>query len=560
MKKGELLKTRISLGIRNTKEKFKTFSDCDEVFLGSGKTQFTNSKIYNPYSWANIETIVPRMVAQKPIVEYKPREEMDNFSSEIHTALFKYWWDKDAAFEKVVSWIKNALIYGTGVAKIYWKTIEKEVTSYELGPDGKPLIDEDGEFITNKETIQYFDDPCLEVVNMYDFFLDPEAQNIQDAQWVIHRYYKSLDELEQAGYYKNLKRLKRYISSKIEKSPEETERKELAFGHSGEYDETVDNIEIWEMWDKDGLTVMAAGEVVIREQENPFWHGKKPFISLNDSIVPQEFYGKGEIEPVIKLQHALNTVQNQIIDNRTQVLMNMWKITGENVDESELIYRPNGVIHLSNEYEKVEPIIPPDLTGNAQKDVSLIKSDIQQALGIYDYTKGAETGVNKTATGIGLVQEAANARFKHKIQLLEEAIKEVGEMVLALYQQFITDEKVIRVVGKKGEEFIRVLPKDIAGEYDCVPEAGSTLMVDKDKEREEIMNLYAIFSTQPFENLKMEMMKKMFEKFGMENLKDSLDKDIEEWTQTMIAQQEQEQAMAEQQAAEEQAMIEQGLI
>jgi hypothetical protein len=560
MKKGELLKTRISLGIRNTKEKFKTFSDCDEVFLGSGKTQFTNSKIYNPYSWANIETIVPRMVAQKPIVEYKPREEMDNFSSEIHTALFKYWWDKDAAFEKVVSWIKNALIYGTGVAKIYWKTIEKEVTSYELGPDGKPLIDESGEFITNKETIPYFDDPCLEVVNMYDFFLDPEAQNIQDAQWVIHRYYKSLDELEQAGYYKNLKRLKRYISSKIEKSPEETERKELAFGHSGEYDETVDNIEIWEMWDKDGLTVMAAGEVVIREQENPFWHGKKPFISLNDSIVPQEFYGKGEIEPVIKLQHALNTVQNQIIDNRTQVLMNMWKITGENVDESELIYRPNGVIHLSNEYEKVEPIIPPDLTGNAQKDVSLIKSDIQQALGIYDYTKGAETGANKTATGIGLVQEAANARFKHKIQLLEEAIKEVGEMVLALYQQFITDEKVIRVVGKKGEEFIRVLPKDIAGEYDCVPEAGSTLMVDKDKEREEIMNLYAIFSTQPFENLKMEMMKKMLEKFGMENLKDSLDKDIEEWTQTMIAQQEQEQAMAEQQAAEQQAMIEQGLI
>lgn len=560
MKKGELLKTRIALGIRNTKEKFKTFSDCDEVFLGSGKTQFTNSKIYNPYSWANIETIVPRMVAQKPIVEYKPREKMDNFSSEIHTALFKYWWDKDGAFEKVVSWIKNALIYGTGVVKIYWKTVDKEIISYELGPDGKPLIDEDGEFVINKKTIPYFDDPCLEVVNMYNFFLDPEAQNIQDAQWAIHRYYKSFDELEQAGYYKNLKRLKRYITSKIEKSPEEQERHELAFGHSGEYDETVDNIEIWEMWDRDGLTVMAAGEVVIREQANPFWHGKKPFISLNDSIVPQEFYGKGEIEPVIKLQHALNTVQNQIIDNRTQVLMNMWKITGENVDESELIYRPNGVIHLSNEYEKVEPIIPPDLTGNAQKDVSLIKSDIQQALGIYDYTKGAESGANKTATGIGLVQEAANARFKHKIQLLEEAIKEVGEMVLALYQQFITDEKVIRVVGEKGEEFIRVLPKDIAGEYDCVPEAGSTLMVDKDKERQEIMNLYAIFSTQPFENLKMEMMKKMLEKFGMENLKDSLDKDIEEWTQRMIAQQEQDQAMAEQQAAEEQAMIEQGLI
>jgi hypothetical protein len=550
MKKEEILKSRIELAINNTKNKFKVFNDCDAVYHGSGKTQFTNSKIYNPYSWANVETIVPRMVAQRPSVEYKPREPQDEFSSQIHTALFEYWWDKDQAFEKVVSWIKNALIYGTGVVKLYWKTTTKDVTSYEYDETGKPLIDENGEFFVKKEQITDFDDPCLEVVNVYDFFVDPEATDIQTANWVIHRYYKTLDELESAGYYKNLKKLRRFIS-KIEKSPEEIERHELAFGHRGEQDDTVDKIEIWEMWDHDGLTVLAAGEVLIREQANPFWHGQKPFISLKDSVVPHEFYGKGEIEPVIKLQHALNTIQNQIVDNRTQVLMNMWKITGENVDETELIYRPNGVIHLSSEYEKVEPIVPPDLTGNAQKDLSLIKSDIQQALGIYDYTKGSESGTNKTATGIGLIQEAANARFNHKIQLLEEALKSLGEMVLALYQQFITDEKVIRVTGKKGEDFVRVIPREIAGQYDCVPEAGSTLLIDKQKEREDVMNLYAIFSPEPFENLKMELKRKILQKFGFESLEDALDQDIDEWTQKMFQENENQQIMAEQQAIDD---------
>jgi len=559
MKKEEILKSRIQLGINNTKNKFEVFNNCDAVYHGSGKEQFTNSKIYNPYSWSNIETIVPRMVAQRPSVEYKPREPQDEMSSDIHTALFEYWWNKDRAFEKVVSWIKNALIYGTGIAKLYWKNTEREVTSYEFDQMGKPLIDENGEFITKTEKITETDDPCMEVVNLYDFFVDPEATDIQDAEWVIHRYYKSLAELEEAGCYENLKKLKRYIS-KIEKSPEETERHELAFGHRGEQDDTVDKIEIWEMWDRDGLTVMAAGEVVIREQSNPFWHGQKPFIALKDSIVPHEFYGKGEIEPIIKLQHALNTIQNQIMDNRTQTLMNMWKVTGENVDESELVFRPNGVIHLSSEYEKVDPIVPPDLTANAQKDLSLIKSDIQQALGIYDYTKGADSGTNKTATGISLIQEAANARFNHKIQLLEEALKTLGEMVLALYQQFITDEKVLRVVGKRGEEFVRVIPAEIAGQYDCMPEAGSTLLIDKQKEREDIMQLYSVFAQEPFENLKMELKRKILEKFGMEALEDALDQDIDEWQQKMIATQEQEAAMAEEQAVMEQQMAEEQAI
>ena len=554
MKTAELINNRLELGVKNTKNRFEVFNDCDSVYHGSGKNQFTNSKIYNPYSWANVETVVPRMVAQRPSVIYKPREPQDETASEIHTALFEYWWDKDHAFEKTVTWIKNALIYGTGVVKLYWKNTKKDVTTYEYDINGKPLVGEDGELVTKVDEVVDFDDPCLEVVNLYDFFVDPDAIDIQNANWVIHRYWKTLSELEEAGYYKNLKKLKRYLST-VERSAEEKERHELAFGYQGEQDETVDKIECLEMWDENGLTVLAGGEVVIREQENPFWHGKKPFIALRDSVIAHEFYGKGEIEPVIKLQHALNTIQNQIIDNRTQVLMNMWKVTGENVDESELIYRPNGIVHLSNEFEKVDPIVPPDLTGNAQKDLSLIKSDIQQALGIYDYTKGADSGINKTATGISLVQEAANARFAHKIQLLEEAIKELGSMVLALYQQFITDEKVLRIVGEKGEKFVRVLPAEIAGDYDCEPEAGSTTPIDKQKEREDIMNLYAVFSQEPYENLKLELKRKILEKFGMGSLTESLDKDIEEWTAKMQAEQEMAGQMAEEQAmAQEQEM------
>ena len=553
-KKVSIVDERLEIAKRNTQAKFKIFNECDAIYHGSGKQQFTNSQIHNPYSWSNVETIVPRMVAKSPTIVYRPREESDEETSEIHTALFDYWWDIDGAFRKIVALIKDGLIYGTGVAKVYWKTIEKEVTTYIYDQTGRPVLDENGDYLVETRKVKDHDDPTLENVNIYDFFIDPEATEIQDANWVIHRYWKTLDALEQAGIYKNLRTLKRYLSnnSAEERSTEEKTRREYAYGQQVENDSTVDKVEIWEMWDKDGLTMVAAGNVVIREQSNPFWHGQKPFIVFRDSVVPNEFYGKGEIEPVKKLQYTLDTIQNQIIDNRTQILMNMWKVKGENVDESELVYRPNGIIHVSSEFEDVLPITPIDVTKNASQDLALVKADIQQALGIYDYSKGGESQANKTATGISLVQEAANARFAHKIQLFEEALKELGNFILALYQQFVTDEKVIRVAGEKGVEYKRVIPSEIAGEYDCEPEAGSTQPINKEAEREDVLNLYSIFAQEPYQQLNTELKREILQKFGMETLVGALDEDLKQMDE---AQAQQAQMMEQQQMMEQEQQM-----
>lgn len=551
-KKVELVTTRLEIAQRDTKDRFAIFNECDSIYHGEAKTQPTNSQIHNPYSWANIETVVPRMVAKRPTIIYTPREPGDETNSELLQALFDYWWEKDGAFIKTIKWIKDSLIYGTGVVKVYWKTIEEEVTSYEYGEDGLPLVDEGGNYVEKTEKIVSYDDPCLENVNLYNFFVDPNAKDIQSADWVIHRYWKTFEELEAAGYYKNLKTLKGIMNSQSSDQPvEEKERHSLAYGRQETDDDTVEKIEILEMWDKDGLTILANREVIIREQANPFWHGKIPFIKLSDSIVSNEFYGKGEIEPVKKLQHALNTIQNQSIDNKNMVLMPMWKVKGE-IDDSELVARPNGIIH-EDEYNTAEPLQFPDVSRSAVEEMQNIKSDIQQALGIYDYTKAAESGVNKTATGIGLIQEAANARFAHKIQLFEESLKELGGFILALYQQFITSERVIRIAGDKGNEYQQIIPAEISGQYDIDVKAGSTQPINKEAERQDVLNLYSIFSQQPHQALNNELQKKILEKFGFDELIDALEEDL-----NMEQMMQQEQAIGQQ--AEQAGMDEEAAI
>ena len=526
----------------DTTKKFETFNDCDEIYHGRGKRQIGNSQIHNPYSWANVETITPRMVSKRPTVIFRPRENYDQGQSEIMQSIHDYWWEKDRVFNKVVSWVKDSLTYGTGIVKVYWNTEKETVKSYQYDETGNPLVDENGEYVEEETEITTFDDPTLENVNIYDFFVDPRATSIQTAEWAIHRFHKTIDELKESGLYKNLNKLEDYLTNKTERSDSDKKRHEHAFGSQGEDDSTVDKVEVLEMWDKNGMTVLGARNVVIREKERPFWHGRIPFVRLVDHLVSQEFYGKGEVEPVIKLQHALNTIQNQSIDNKTQSLMPMWKIYGE-IDENELIARPNGVVHMTSATDIAEKLESQDMTRNAVEEMSNVKSDIQQALGIYDYTKGAESGVNKTATGIGLVQEAANARFAHKIQLLEESLKEMGTLVISLYQQFMTSERVIRVVGKNGEDYVRLKPQDIAGNYDIDVESGSTRPINKEAERQDIVNLKQLMGDIQDPEFQMELDKKILDKYDMKDLEDSLGQAFEK----MQAEQQQQQEMQQQQ-------------
>lgn len=548
-----LVKKRLDIATVDTKIKFTLWNQIDLIYNGSGKQQTTNAQIHNPYSWSNVETIVPRMVARKPSVVYQPRiigDPTEEDRAKNLQALFDYWWEKDRAFSKMVAWVKDALIYGTGIVKIYWKKETESIKGYEYGPDGYPKVDKKTKrFVEQTQEITTYDDPCLENVDPYNFFVDPNATEVQDANWVLHRYTKSIDELEELGF-DNLDDLKANIAAgKKTPSTEDNRRHEASFGRYYTEDDTVDQVTCVEMWDEDGYTVVAinAGIELKPTSDNPFWHARIPFIKLNDSLIPHEFYGKGEIEPVIRLQYALDTLQNQIIDYKTQILNPMWKVKGT-IDETELVYRPNGVIHM-DQFGEADAHQPVDITATGTQEKESLKQDIQQALGIYDFSKGGEQAGNNTATGIGLVQEAANARFNHKIQLLEEAVKDLGFFVMALYQQFITDDKEIAVTGPDGKKQNKKLkPAEVAGDYTVDVEAGSSQPIDKNKERADALELYQIM--QPVvqdPTFQLELEKHLLSNFsGTQDLEATLEKIAAQRTQ-QAGQPTPEQQQAEQQ-------------
>lgn len=502
-----LVRDRRATAEKEQKPKFDKFSDFDYIYNNKLRHYDPNipAKVFNPIAWSFIETIITRMLAKTPVVGYKPTEPRDDSNAQILSDLFTYWFNKCNIYPKIVDWVKECLIYGTSVVKVDWYTSKpREVTSYQYDVDGTPMVDETGNFVTQKTMVTDYDDVRVTPINIYDFFIDPAAKSIESAAWVVHQYWANIDDLLQenesaSNYGKeiyNKKELDAISKEKAQNYNEYEARRREATGLDSVQasDKTVDRCLIWEMWEDDRLIVIADGMKVIRDTKNPYWHGRKPFIYIVDSIVAKSFWGKGEIEPIEGLIHALNTTGNQRITNVNRILAPMWK-SKITVDDDELNFIDNGIIHV-NDMQDAEMVEMKDITSNAYQEGETIKEDMQRALGVTDYVQGIQTP-GQTAKEVEVKTAQANARFSHKVKLFEEmGLKELGIMFYQLQQQYRTKPQVIRIVGDEGEQYVQLAPQDLVGEYDVQPENQSTLETDQDADYQKFANLYSM--VQPY--------------------------------------------------------------
>lgn len=445
------------------------------------------SNLFIPYCFSTIETILPRLVTNRPRFEFVPRGPEDKERASLVDELMKYQWDYTNMDLTLVKWVKEALIYGTSILKVPWVFDKKN------------------------------DGPLPEVVDLFDFFIDPSATSIKLAKYVIHRTKRSkkyLKDMQSLGIYKNIDKVIGGTSIEDSKS----ERYANVGLSTPMKDKKDDEVEILEYWEDDKVITLADRKEVIRNGKNPYSCGK-PFIALIDQLVPHEFYGLGEIDQIESLQYELNDWRNHRMDSKTLTLNPMWWVpVGYDLDD--FIAEPGAVFTGPQPPEVV------DVRADKQSDYreeEIIKGDIQTTTGVSDYSRGIESspGIsNDTATGISLIQEAANMRFRMKVMLIEEmGIKELGLMMLKLNQQFMSEKKVIRITGDEGYEWKTITPDDIKGEYDIMVETGSSQPMNESLRRKTALDLLSLFAGDPdlSEEGRIDLKKSVMEAHGIRN-------------------------------------------
>lgn len=435
----------------------------------SSKTP-TRSKVFIPISFQVVETALAKFVSlifnQEEFFETVPDNPKDAPQAEVITKLLLYQLTRNSFFLKFMDYCKQKLMYGTTYMYIYWLVkrqwvwtrtpVFKDITffGYTLGK----------RVVGWKETKEYKvveRRPQLDVLDILDVYPDPRARDEQEGKGIFLRTFISKDDYKQMckGKYPV------YANGDDQRLDEETKENIPArvnrYSIRGVSDPVtwskgmVELLSFWGKYDIDGdgikeeaLLVIANRSVLARAIANPFHHQKRPIVKDVLVPVPMEWFGIGLIEPIIPLQHELNTLRRQRLDNINQALNSMWKVdTLADVDVDTLKSVPNGIV-LTDRMDAVERLDTTDVTTNAYNEAQIVQTDIENVTvprsvqGIPDNGK-----LGRTARGAQLIIGQALEKFGVAAKLTEEGIKKILRMMHQLNLQFLDSEDVAVETG-----------------------------------------------------------------------------------------------------------------
>jgi hypothetical protein len=104
---------------------------------------------------------------------------------------------------------------------------------------------------------------------------------------------------------------------------------------------------------------------------------------------------------------------------------------------------------------------------------------VQQILGISDLQAGSISSASRVpAAAVQSQMGAQTTRAMEKTVNVERASREIATRMLALCQQFLDDNRAVRIAGPNAPTWFNVTPEDIDGEFSIEAEGGSTQSIN----------------------------------------------------------------------------------
>jgi hypothetical protein len=399
----------------------------------------------------------------------------------------------------IVQWIRQAVLYGTGIVKVIWRLETKNVRRR-----GGVKIAEDGSLIEGERTdiVKVYDAPYLSVVDLENFIIPSYATNIQDAPFVAERLFipiSVLKQREREGFYKNVDEL---LTSMYQERDVEAE----ANKYQGlRQPPTFEGVEVYDYWggadlDGDGYEeeyhiVLAAHQPkILRIEEFPYYHNRRPYVAYAFLSEPNRFWGYGIAQQIQHLQEEINAIHNQRMDNINLIINKVFKYRPNMYFENaeDIVFAPGAKIPVED-MNDIQPLITSDVPISSYNEEQIVRDYIERVTGITDFTLGRiPTTARRTPATLGIaVISEGNKRMQERLNSLRVALEQVFDMVQWLYYQFMPPVKYFRVPG--GKVFQSITPEDLQYQY-RFNITGSDVSVSKDVRFQQALQLFSLLS------------------------------------------------------------------
>jgi hypothetical protein len=462
-------KERYQIAVNNQETMFKKFSDWYKLMYATvddSNIALWRSKIFIPVLAGKAWNLIAKFVNLKPGFQVALRnpdasdEAVKEMADKMQLKL-EYDYDNpnmdESIRDKMLSCLIDAVVTGTGLAKVPWHVKTKK--QYER------IIGDDGTVDLSKQKVTESKYGCNDLVpvNIFNVFIAPGATNLYKSPWIIIKEYKTLDQLKDMNkaekIYKNLDKLENSRAEADQFAQYKKSRNRLTNDQDPIVtDKTVDYVAIYECYEGNKISTFAdAGTksgnplpwVELRQQENPYWHGKYPLVRFIVKQRPYDVWGEGIFELTERLQSAVNDVFNHYMDNWNLSVDGMYMIP-ENSRVSNFVVQPGGQVT----YQGTPPTqfkLPEPNPASVQNVLGVLEKAVEDAT-ISSYATGATNSATDktqgTATGIMKLQQAAGDIIAFMRSNFQQSMHQIGTMWLSNNQQYL--DRAVTVPGKKG--------------------------------------------------------------------------------------------------------------
>jgi len=321
--------------------------------------------------------------------------------------------------------------------------------------------------------------PVMENLLPWEFLYVPDGKTIQDLSFVAHKKRVKADYLlkkEKQGFFNNVKKALENADVDITELEEKVNFHENLEYSTYSSDDNLKDVDLYECYtkadiDEDGLLediiVWIVGGEILRIEEN--YTGRHPFFGASAVLESEKIEG---------------TSLNDLIGIYQDIKTAFWKQLAINIAKNNdpiTFYDPTVVD--TDAISEGQKYIPVDLNGKSIKEaiqfepttplsphilpaLEMITAEEENSTGITRYNQGLDgKSLNKTATGISMIMQAANQRLELIVRIISEvALRPLFRHLVELNQKYIDQETVIRLTNK----YLTIRPDDLVGEFDFV--------------------------------------------------------------------------------------------
>lgn len=441
-----------------------------------------------------IESMLPGLikpfVAGDEAVRFEPTQPEDEDGAKQATEYINYRFANDnSAFRVVYDYAKDGLLFRLGVAKVVYEEVDESVVESLTGLSQEQYDALDALVREDKNT-EIVDDPVQEeagiscrvkrqqtrgtyrvhIVAPEEFIYEDRLASIEDASFLGHKPNggRAVGDLIAMGLDKNKCKKLQGLEAPTLEADDRYSRDEYV--EQFEDDDLARRVTVGDYYircDYEGAGALSWRRVVIA--------GSDDTILLNEPVEDHPFVPWTPIP----IPHKL--VGQSLHDVVRDIQMQKTALTREGLNALYLANRPQREVVEGQ--VNIEDLLNPSVAGVVRvKQAGMIRDMVvpfvaEKAYGLIEYLDGVReqrTGstrynqgmdadsLNKTATGISIIQNASTQRLEMISRQLAEAMMGIFRKMLGLVSRYAEKSEYIRLRG----EFVEVDPREWKTGYD----------------------------------------------------------------------------------------------